>query len=428
MATPTKKTIPSLDTKALQTEVTVTRVSSDLGRSYSAGGLTKSLNLSNSENSKTPLATERKKGFFSSLFGKKREKKTPRPEASGGSGTESPLEMLLSPRSPEQKVVEKVLKYVVAQRFEDLPEEIVKEFTEAKIDLNKAILTENWKSICSILTFLCDCKIFLTEESKQAYLLEKDKPEDPAVTFSDIGISFVEAERSFLLPETRANVKKQYKYFTEVGKGSFGTVFSATSILDKKKDVAIKIVKHVTDEQKKTNLCEIKVLNSCKHTNIVHFYRAHLVENEVWIVMEWMQGGTLHTALASHSFTETEISTISREVLKGIAILHKNKICHRDLKSYNIMMTVDGDIKLIDFGLSCDVTNDRFSICGSPYWLAPEMINGSGYGVPADIWSFGITLLELANGCLPHSDSAIKVKYDFKIFQFKIIIIITITF
>lgn len=94
--------------------------------------------------------------------------------------------------------------------------------------------------------------------------------------------------------------------------------------------------------------------------------------------------------------------------------LHDNKLAHRDLKSGNIMMTIKGQIKLIDFGLCVDVApGPRNDMVGSPFWMAPEMVGRRPHSTPVDIWSFAISLLELANKDPPHRKSSIKCMFTF---------------
>jgi p21-activated kinase 1 len=92
-------------------------------------------------------------------------------------------------------------------------------------------------------------------------------------------------------------------------------------------------------------------------------------KDECWVVMEFLEGGTLTEARKSHNFEEKEIAYIAKELLKGLVYLHSLGIVHRDLKSENIMMSVLGDIKLIDFGLAIDANKIRPTMVGSPYWL-----------------------------------------------------------
>jgi len=150
--------------------------------------------------------------------------------------------------------------------------------------------------------------------------------------------------------------------------------------------------------------------------------------------MEYMEGGTLTEATAGHSFNEPQIAFVAKELLQALVLLprssplnrraltqvsaqrylHENRLAHRDLKSGNIMMTIKGQIKLIDFGLCVDLSaGPRTEMVGSPFWMAPEMIARQPHSTPVDIWSFAISLLELANKNPPHRNSSFKCMFTF---------------
>jgi serine/threonine protein kinase len=173
--------------------------------------------------------------------------------------------------------------------------------------------------------------------------------------------------------------KSWYKTILQAGKGGFGKVYLAKYSKDNGK-VAVKRIPHVTPKQKRKNFQEIRFLKYCNaHSNIVKYIRSFLVKDEVWLVTEYMQGGTLTQvripcascatqvafryridlfvlvvqAVAVHKFTESEIAYISREVLVALDYLHDNKLAHRDLKSGNIMLDMSGSVKLSSL-TSCD--------------------------------------------------------------------------
>jgi len=193
------------------------------------------------------------------------------------------------------------------------------------------------------------------------------------------------------------------------GRGGFGSVFLARGP-DKKK-VAIKKMVHTKLKQKRSNIDEVIFMKECDHPNIVKYERAFELPNEIWVVMEFLEGGTLSEAVESCKFEEGQVAYVAREMLKGIAYLHSKGFVHRDLKSGNVMMSVDGDLKLIDFGLCIDATRTTKHMVGSPFWIPPEMILRIPHGIEADIWSFAICLLEMINRKPPNRKSSIKAMF-----------------
>jgi len=128
--------------------------------------------------------------------------------------------------------------------------------------------------------------------------------------------------------------------------------------------------------------------------------------------MEFMEGGTLTESCKKHNFEEDEIAYVSKHMLLALIFMHKNSITHRDLKSANVMMTIEGDIKLIDLGL-CAILEGGYKVgmVGSPFWMAPEMIRREPYDNKIDIWSFAICLLELANRHPPNDSNIIRAMF-----------------
>ncbi|GAM18932.1 hypothetical protein SAMD00019534_021070 [Acytostelium subglobosum LB1] len=206
------------------------------------------------------------------------------------------------------------------------------------------------------------------------------------------------------------DIKKKVKIGNIIGKGGYGKVFEAHY---EKKKVAIKVVHYRTPKEQHNVLIEIGFLQRCKHPNILEYKASVLHENKLLIVTEFLPGGTLEQAVASsHVFKDTHIGYIGKEILKGIAYLHENKIVHRDVKSANVMLSTTGDIKLIDFGLCASVEKGTSNhIVGSPYWMSPEMIKGDPHSYPADIWGFGVLLLEMLFKRPPHRESRLKAMF-----------------
>jgi len=128
--------------------------------------------------------------------------------------------------------------------------------------------------------------------------------------------------------------------------------------------------------------------------------------------MEFMEGGTLTQAVNAYDFLEPQIAFVAREILHALEFIHNLGFVHRDLKSANVMMTINGEIKLIDFGLVIDLQyGTPEHMVGSPFWMPPEMIRRQPHGRAADIWSFAICLLELANKQPPNRSSFVRCMF-----------------
>ncbi|KYR00745.1 protein serine/threonine kinase [Tieghemostelium lacteum] len=212
----------------------------------------------------------------------------------------------------------------------------------------------------------------------------------------------------------QSEIKRLFSVKDRVGRGGFGTVYLARSLTDKTKPrIAIKKLPHLVKKEKKFNIKEIRVLEYANHPNIITYHDSYLVGDEMWIVMEFMEGGTLTEACQQYPFQESNIAYVAKEALQGLQYLHQNHLVHRDLKSQNIMMTTNGEIKLIDFGLCSSFANkkQRVRMCGSPLWMPPEMIQQKPHSYSADIWSLGVSLLELANRNQIHKKNPVKTMF-----------------
>ncbi|XP_065408615.1 STE20-like serine/threonine-protein kinase isoform X2 [Chrysemys picta bellii] len=209
------------------------------------------------------------------------------------------------------------------------------------------------------------------------------------------------------------NPEEFWEIIGELGDGAFGKVFKAQN-KETKVLAAAKVIDTKSEEELEDYMVEIDILASCDHPNIVKLLDAFYYENNLWILIEFCAGGAVDAVMLEleRPLTEPQIKVVCKQTLEALNYLHENKIIHRDLKAGNILFTLDGDIKLADFGVSAKNTRTiqrRDSFIGTPYWMAPEVVmcetsKDRPYDYKADVWSLGITLIEMAQVEPPHHE------------------------
>ncbi|MBN3270926.1 M3K19 kinase, partial [Polyodon spathula] len=200
-----------------------------------------------------------------------------------------------------------------------------------------------------------------------------------------------------------------------LGRGAYGTVYCGLTNqgqLIAVKQVALDPSDQVTAEKEYQRLQEeVDLLKTLDHCNIVGFLGTCLEVNIVSIFMEFVPGGSVASIINRFGpLPEKVFAIYTKQILEGVEYLHNSRVIHRDLKGNNVMLMPTGIIKLIDFGcakrlacLNTTGTNSEMlkSMHGTPYWMAPEVINETGHGRKSDIWSIGCTVFEMATGKPP---------------------------
>ncbi|XP_074143699.1 STE20-like serine/threonine-protein kinase isoform X2 [Sminthopsis crassicaudata] len=209
------------------------------------------------------------------------------------------------------------------------------------------------------------------------------------------------------------NPEDVWELVGELGDGAFGKVFKAqnkeTGVL-----AAAKLIEVQSEEELEDYIMEIDILASCDHPHIVQLLDALYWEGKLWILIEFCPGGAVDAIILEleKGLTEVQIQVVCKQILQALEYLHGSRIIHRDLKAGNVLLSSEGYVKLADFGVSAKNSRTlqrRASFIGTPYWMAPEVIQcetskEAPYDYKADIWSLGITLIEMAEMEPPHHE------------------------
>lgn len=236
-----------------------------------------------------------------------------------------------------------------------------------------------------------------TRDPKQAAFLAMKKREDKKKRNAIVYAKLVKIC-------SQGDPREYYGKLTKIGQGASGGVYTAYEN-GTNKSVAIKQMNLEQQPKKELIVNEILVMKGSRHKNIVNFIDSYLSEGTLWVIMEYMEGGSL-TEVVTHSvMTEGQIGAVCRETLEGLQFLHAKGVIHRDIKSDNILLSLTGDIKLTDFGFCAQINETnlkRTTMVGTPYWMAPEVVSRKEYGPKIDIWSLGIMTIEMIDGEPPY--------------------------
>ncbi|KAJ1536677.1 hypothetical protein HK096_008822 [Nowakowskiella sp. JEL0078] len=194
----------------------------------------------------------------------------------------------------------------------------------------------------------------------------------------------------------------------KLGEGAFGTVYKAI-LRETGFVLAVKEIILERQNEKAKIQREINTLKQCIHKNIVQYFGCVFVDDSIWILTDYCAAGSITDCIeiTETPFTEKQAALVLISAIEGLLYLHSRGIVHRDVKCANILLTENGLVKIADFGVAEKLSEQEVStnsLIGTPYWMAPEVIDDLIPGTVADIWSLGITAIEMVEGLPPLAD------------------------
>lgn len=204
------------------------------------------------------------------------------------------------------------------------------------------------------------------------------------------------------------DLEEVFTLVEKLGEGSYGSVWKA---IHRKTENTLAIKRVPIENDIEDLIAETNFLKSCASPYIVKFYGSFLDKKrrELWIVMEYCGAGSISDLMniTGKTLTEDQIAVVCQAATKGLAYLHGQRKIHRDIKAGNILLNDQGEAKLADFGVAgqlSTIVHNKKTVIGTPFWMAPEVIHETGHDYKCDIWSLGITAIEMAEGKPPYSN------------------------
>ena len=242
------------------------------------------------------------------------------------------------------------------------------------------------------------------------FFRKKKKADSPTITAPQEIVHVVHVDKALNWKfDDTINPKTQFTKMKVIGSGGFGTVWQICHRMSMK-ILAGKLINPtlVSDDSKAEIEHEIQLMREVSAPNTVTYYGCVPYDNTLLLLMEYCDRGSLRDLLDKREkvLSEDQIAIVMHDMLMGLNAIHnEHRIIHRDIKAANMLLTSSGVVKIGDFGVSRQFESgavETMTIVGTPYWMSPEVIQGISYGFSADIWSVGITAVELAEGAPPY--------------------------